>query len=263
MKQIGIQKLLEWAFTYELRMVEPKTSVSGQSSWGVFMEMAKLGTIVDRSPSVFGFALGGVEPREPHPDAVLVGNAVRALGMNRFEIPESWNPFPDFDDPYGVIAEDVESVISEIRLSGERLTGTYMTGLVICAAIMGKGPDWRAEKPELQLVSANGKPRWFLLKKGRDEFGRNYWFEVNGYDKKRKRPMRNAYQKCELVESTRNDVLSRLDWQIWQSALDSLTASLSGRLSTYRLMPFDSVIEPWCDSCTFSPSSQAIENVYE
>lgn len=248
MKTIGITELLSWAFCQELCKIgsggEGLSSV-GFSNWSVTQEMATLGTVIDKSPNAYGVVPGFIEDGEPHPDAVKVGEAVRGLSRIGFEIPEGWMPFPEFDDPHGLIAKEVDRVVAEVRLKGDRLGGRHLVSLVTGAAILGHGPDWSAKQPSFRMVSANGKPRWFVVKKATDAFGRAYEFEADGYDAKRGKPLRGAFRRYELSEMMRGDILSRLDWQLWQDALSVLAHDLDGRLANHRLWAFQVDRQPW------------------
>ena len=43
----------------------------------------------------------------------------------------------------------------------------------------------------------------------------------------------------------RGDILSRLDWQLWQDALGVLAQDLDGRLSKHAILPFFPDRQPW------------------
>ncbi len=58
---------------------------------------------------------------------------------------------------------EVESVVSELRLSPDMLRGRRAIGIVISLRFW-QGPEWRVARPEYSIVCANGKPRWFCAK---------------------------------------------------------------------------------------------------
>lgn len=245
MKPISIQDLLKWAFTFELGKVGAGDGGSFSAAWRFTERMAELGTMIDRTPNSFGVIPGFVDDGDPHPDALLVGNAVRGLAGFEFDLPEDWQPFSDLDDPYGLIALEVESVVSELRLSPDMLRGRRAIGITISAALLGKGPEWRVARPEYSIVCANGKPRWFVQKRTKDCLGRTYWCEVDGYDRRKQRAVKGAYRKYELMHSLRTDVLNRLEWQMWQTAIAALADDLRPRLSAHRIHPVSIDLEPW------------------
>jgi hypothetical protein len=261
-KIMGIEELLQWAFCQELCKVgaagDRLTTVAG-SNWSVTQDMATLGTLIDKSPNAFGVIPGFIEDGDPHPDALLVGAAVRGLAQVRFEIPKEWAPFPEFDDPHGLIAREVERVVSEVVIKGDRLNGRHLVALVTGAAILGRGPDWECEQPTFRMVSAAGKPLWFVKKTQKDGFGRVYEFEVDGYDRKRSRPVSGAYRKYEISTMMRGAILSRLDWQLWRHALECLGNDLAGRLSAHDVAAFYADRRPWVRAAKVQAESQVIE----
>ncbi|MGQ3078558.1 MAG: hypothetical protein ACT6RT_10950 [Allorhizobium sp.] len=221
--------------------------------------MAVLGTLIDRSPNIFGVIPGFIEEGDPHPDALAVGRGVRRLNEIGFDVPDGWMPFPEFDDPHGLIAVEVERVVSEVRLKGDRLGGRHLVALVTGAAILGHGPDWSCEQPSFRLVEVRGKPRWFMTKKVPDSLGRVYEIEVDGFDAKRQRPMRGAYRKYELSRMMRSEILSRLDWQLWQDALEVLGNLLAGQLSAHRIAAFSPDRQPWARKKKYAGAGQVSE----
>lgn len=247
MKTVTIEAFLTWAFTQELCKLGGGDGLSGVglSNWSVTRDMAVLGTIIDRSPNIYGVVPGFVGEGDPHPDAIAAGDAVRALDDVGFDIPEGWNPFPEWPDEHGLVAAEVSRVVGEVRLKGERLTGRYLVTLVTRAAILGHGTDWTCAYPGARMVSVNGKPGWFIKRRAKDAFGRAYEYEADGRDHVRHRPKKGAYRKYELKSSVRGAVLSRLDWQLWQDALAKLAESLEGRLQSHRISGFVPDRHPW------------------
>jgi len=248
MKTMTIEAFLTWAFTAELCKVgggEDDFGGGGSSSWSFVTEYAALGTLIDRSPNVYGVIPGFTEDGDPHPDARVAGDVVRSLDDIGFDVPAGWQPFPEWSDEHGLIAAEVARVVGEVRLKGERLGGYHVTQTVIRAAILGRGPDWEVKEPTTRMVEANGKPLWFISRTTRDAFGRVYAFEGDGFDRKKQRPMRGAYRKFELSSSIRGAILARLDWELWQDALAELANRLEGQLESHRIAPFYPDRHPW------------------
>ncbi|CUX63355.1 hypothetical protein [Agrobacterium genomosp. 13] len=244
--KIGIEKLLQWAFVQELcvrDISEAGGPSSSSSNFTMIMEMLELGAIIDRSRNVM--AASSAITLEPHLDALAVADAVRDLADHRFVIGDDWAPFTDWADDYGLVAEAVRAEIEAFRLRGDRANGRRAANLVVCSAILGRGPDWFAEKPEERIVERRGQPAWFISKTAKDRFGRFYEFEADGYDRKRKRPMRGAYRKMELAEPIRSAIIGRMEWKLWQDALVCLGKSLANQLTFYDVEPFTPDHAPW------------------
>lgn len=262
MKLMTIEGLLAWAFCQELCKVgsggDGLTAVS-ISSWSLTRDMAVLGTLIDRSPNIFGVIPGFIEDGDPHPDALAVGKAVKALDQIGFEIPEGWMPFPEFDDPHGLIAAEVGRVVAEVLLKGDRLGGRHLVTLVTGAAILGRGPDWTCDAPKFRMVEMRGEPQWFVRRSAKDSLGRTYEYEANGFDPVKRRPRKGAYRKYELSNMMRGEILSRMDWQLWQDALAFLAEHLAGRLSAHRIMPFVPNRQPWALIKKYASVTEAIE----
>jgi len=249
MKKSTIEQLLTWAFVHELPKVgagNGGTLVAG-SSWNAIVEVAALGTMIDRTPNHYGAIPGYVYEGEPAADAVLVGDAVRALAQREgFEIAAGWHPFPEWQDPHGLVRAEVERVADEQRCRSDRLNGRHVVNLVISAAMLGRGPSWEAKEPTSRMkLGAKGKPIWFIDRKSKDSLGRTYIYQDNGYDQKRHRPLKGAYRQWTLSRSIRGDILTRLDWQLWQSALEVLHESLRDRLGAHQLYAFAPDRHPW------------------
>lgn len=263
-RKITIEKLLEWAFREELCKVGAGGGFSlvSASAWDLVSGMAELGTLIDRSPNGYGVIPGFHALGDPHPDAVKVGDAVRGLREIGFEIPEGWNPVAEFDDPYGLIAAEVERVAGRERLKADRLTGRHMVALVTNAAIMGRGPDWVIEEePGFRMVMVAGMPAWFIKRTHKTEGdGRVYEIEtMDGFDKRKARPKPGAYRKYELKRMMGGEILSRLEWQIWQDALAHLHGVLAGDLQAYDLVDFVPDRVPWMRKRRLEENSRAVE----
>lgn len=261
MRNISIEQFLTWAFTQELCKVgsgiDYGPSIAG--AWSMISEVAALGTIIDRSPNGYGVIPDYLASGDPHPDAVAAGEAVKRLAdRGGFEIGDGWKPFPEWEDELGLVANEVANTVQALRLKPAALSGRHVVNLVVTCAILGRGPDWSVERPEETMVSAKGKPLWFVQRLGKDGFGRAYKYEADGFDRKKQRPMRGAYRKYQLSAPLRGAVLSRLDWQLWQDALATLRQELSVRLHSATLLPFVADRAPWARAAV---SRQVSENV--
>lgn len=249
MKKMTIDQLLIWAFTEELPKIGARSEASmsaAPSSWNVMSDMIALGTMVDKGPNQYGVVSGFVYGGDPHPDALIVGDAVRGLAAHDgFEVGEGWNPFPEWKDEHGLIAAEVALVAADQMGRSGRLNGRYMVSLVTSAAILKRGPCWLADEPRVVMMARSGKPAWFVKRKMRNRMGQIVTYEDNGFDERKQRPRPGAYRKYRLAEPIRSAIVARMDWQLWQSALNFLHRRLSAQLSAHDLLAFVPDRTPW------------------
>lgn len=242
MKKTTIEGLLTWAFVEELALTGRDDGPEGfASSSYAFDQVALLGCMVDGK----GTPWDQLKIHVPHPDAVEVARAVTDLShRGGFDIISPARPFPDWLDEHGVIAREVGHIIA--TLDAAMKDSLYVANLVISCAVLGKGPDWEAIQPKVKPYSYNGtNAAWFIKRKAKDSLGRVYEYEDDGFDYRKRRPMKGAYHKYRLTRSIRGDLISRLDWQLWQSALQAIHESVAGRLQSHDLVPFIPDPHPW------------------
>lgn len=248
MKKITIENLLTWAFMIELPKIGAGTvSLPGFSPSDVMAQMMELGTSIDKSPNGFGVISGFVYEGEPHADAVIVGDAVKGLAArDGYEIGEGWSPFPDWDDEHGLIAAEVARVVRAETGRAGRINGKHVVQLVTTSAILKRGPDWEAKQPKVVMHSRAGRPSWFVTRQRVNQrTGEIEYYEDDGFDAKKQKPRKDAYRKYRLDGSIRGAIVGRLEWQLWQSALEILVAELAGKLAEHEILPFRPVRAPW------------------
>ncbi|MBO0142276.1 hypothetical protein JZX87_14005 [Agrobacterium sp. Ap1] len=249
MKTVTIKQLLNWAFVQELPKIGAPERISGAaapSSWDVLSDVITLGTMVDKSPNMFGVVSSYIYEGEPHADAIMVGEAVKDLSERDFSIPAGWKPFPEWADERGLVRDEVARIVEAECGRGGRMNGRYIVQMVTTSAILGRGPDWTVDfEPKEIALTVNGSPAWFVMRQQRDRAGKLVSYEDNGYDQKKRRQKPGAYRKYKLDMPIRSAVVSRLEWQLWVSALESLHLALSGRLSDHDIMPFFPNRAPW------------------
>lgn len=257
MRTMTIEEALRWAFCEELCKAEAETDgrLGVESAWKRVDDFAELGTWVDRSPNAFGVIPDFVGGGEPHADAVKIHATVRELSKrDGYDIGAGWNPFPEWNDAHGLIADEVAAAVDLFMSRGDRLNGRHVVNRVVTAILVGRPPDWSAEQPGVEEL--NG---WFVLRHARDSFNRAVRYEADGYDRRKKRPMPGAYRKYRLTEPLIGAISARLDWQLWQDGLAVLAKMLAGNLDSIRLKPFHPDRQPWARGSYFSDNgSQAI-----
>ncbi|APO74254.1 hypothetical protein AM571_CH01419 [Rhizobium etli 8C-3] len=263
MRKVTIEQFLTWAFTQELCKVGAGDTVSFgfSQAWNVMSEVAVLGTLIDRSPNAYGVIPDFITTTDPHPDAMLAGDAVKALAARGgFEVASDWNPFPEWQDPHGLVEIEVRRVVDELMAKRDALNGRYVVNLVVTRAILDRGLDWAAQEPEYKPVLRFGNPAWFVKRRIRNKLNRVEEIEDDGFDRKKRRPKKGAYRKWEMKGSIRGPILARLDWQLMQDAFATLHSELSRRLHSHELMPFTPNRQPWATLLFSRISSQVTEN---
>ncbi|AJY44675.1 hypothetical protein [Martelella endophytica] len=247
MRKMTIEQLLTWAFTEELCKAQGggRLIPAMQSASAIYGDIETLGTLIDRSPNGWGVIPTWSDVDEPHADALKVGQAVKALTKDGFDIPVDWYPFPEWSDERGLIRAEVDRVLAGERARGERQTGRHAYNLIVTCAVLKRGPDWRADRPKERMVEHNGMPAWFVMKRFKDAFGKSRMVEVDGRDKRSRRPVKGAYRKYVLSDPLRGAILSRLDWMVWQAALKLLDRELDHTLSFGNTLPMRFDPAPW------------------
>lgn len=251
MKKISIEDLLSWAFLEELpKLGSPNARDKPTYSYlpsgsDVLEEVSEYGTLIDKDTNVYGVVPSGVFQGDPHPDAVKAGDAVRALRhVDGMDIGEGWQPFRDWPDEYGLVAAEVERVRRQ-EIGRRRADHRSIVMLVTNAAILRRGPDWHAEKPREIMVTRYGNPSWFVRRSVEHSDGVIRIVEDEGFDSRKRRPKKGAYNKFRLEHSIEAAILDRMEWQVWQSALQSLAETLAGRLTAHEIRPFVPDWQPW------------------
>lgn len=252
MKTRTIEELLSWAFLHELPKGGGTDGLDNAnsawrmlqaSSWGKVSAFAELMTMVDVDRGDGNF---WIDQGEPHGDAIVIGEAVAALGFCDVVIPPAWNVLADWADPHGLVSGAVADVVQrfEARTPARRAAG--LVSLVVGTAVLGKRPDWQADEPKVKMVERRGRPAWFVMRRVIDpNSGMPHMVEADGFNARTQRPVKGAYRKFEYSEHPAGVILSRLDWQMWVAALRRIEAEVGPKLVAHRLSPWDEPASPW------------------
>lgn len=253
-KKIDIEQLLKWTYCDEL----PKDGArSGglvqKSSWGAVTAYGQLLTAIDDNRYGVVPFLDAVDG-DPHPDAVAVHSAVLALDDLVLDIPADWNPMPELEQfgSHGLMA--VRAALGKLMSvddTGSRQLKRPLSQLVRKHALLGVVPDVEGDVPVLNTVRGpDGGPLWFreTVDHWTDPHGaaRETRFEAcDGWDAKRKRPKRGAYQKHVLAPDPVPVLEGRGEYQLWIAALGLLTEELAETLSAHALKESIRPVAPW------------------
>lgn len=289
MKQVDIEKLLQWAYRDELPkaqagrdgvMVPACLGTGGDPVWRRGREMAELGTLVDHTAlNRFGVVADRHAEGEPHADAIAIAAAVVAYAGQGIAMPEGWDSLEDcvlepadradaierglrrlagiehvVTERYTNPDERVERVHAEWR-PGERLR-VDPVALVMTHAVSRTVPPWEAEQPVKRLSrGANGKARWFRMEERVcAETGAVLMrIEVDGINEVTRKPYADAYQKLEWVDDPALIVEDRALYEIWHAMLRMVAADLDGMMDAHEALPPARSPRPWVTGGAASP----------
>ena len=212
-------------------------------------------TLVDMPTNCFGVLQEIGARGAPHPDAIVIADAVRSLDAMVLGVPEDWKPLAEMDDLSPEVTRLVQVAVNEVAgevRDGRRLFGMRPSFVVQRYAASGGSPNWRAEVPKVKIQAhQNGKPRWFVTRAlwsqtadGRDV---SHEVELDGYDPVAKRPLGDAYRKIYLDPDPTPTIRARAEYELWHAALDALAEELAPRLMSIRLTPTRRTARPWVE----------------
>lgn len=207
---MDIEAILQWAYRHEL----PKSAE---------MSGVGRGTAAGFSGAGGGNAKWEFEPGfpaflgSPHPDALVVGEAVHGLATIEIDavasreelLPEAWR-----------LIEPNDWLRTRVRVD----RAVY----VVSHAKMGNRPEWRAGWSVNRVIGRNGKP----AVDGIDENG-HYG--------------RGARCPLEIVPHPREILTDRAIYAAWHGALVEIANRLGDSLESLEVRPPDAPARPWID----------------
>ena len=253
MKRIGIEALLAWAYRQELPKAGSGTlrghagPGAGIGGWDMVAEYGELHALIDTS-NHWGCVPDFSAEAEPHPDAVLVGQAVARLADASFEACAGYDVLADLRLEDGSALTDEERDDCHRRgLAIARINGARMPATIARRAILGTVPDWAgwpvARKP---VTNAQGGPAWFRkAARAAADGGPDLVVEIDGYDRRRQRPHPGAYRRTRLTPDPVQMVIDRVEYQAWVLALASIAADLDGALADHAVEGPERSLWPW------------------
>ena len=228
-----IEDLLLWAFRDELPKAGSGEGGDGMgSAWDSILDFGELLTMIDRT-NLWGLTIDQSHAADPHPDAVAIGQAVRALADAGFEAPDGYDVLSDVILADGSLpSADERSSAMARALAGTRLSAGRMPGTVMRFAILGGAPEWRrVGSYRRETVMRQKGAAWFRrVERAAGEGRPAISIEVDGYDRKRGRPFPDAYRKSVITPDLAGLAADRLDYQAYVLALATLASDVSERL---------------------------------
>ncbi|MGH6755504.1 MAG: hypothetical protein ACREDP_25415 [Bradyrhizobium sp.] len=251
---MDIEAALRWAYMDELpkeqAFVDLKTRPDGVAPGWMQMRRIAVTRVVVDNPNIHGVLPDPHAMRGPHPDAVIIANAVQAVIGLPAAFPPDWDPFADVVDPRArrlagfAAVQALRDVVTRDEATADAFIGR-LERLIIKHAILGGAPDWETEPFEVLFVrNASGGPAWFVrtvIGEGQDARE----VELDGFDRRRRVPMPNAYQKPYLDPCPRAVALERAEYQLWHTCLDLMAEWLAGKLESIEVTPSVRLPRPW------------------
>lgn len=263
MKTLPIEDLLVWAYSDELpkagavRRIGPSGHDRGWrpvERFGDLLADVDCGVPMNR----YGLAIDLMAEDGPHADAVALHEAVLALDDLVLDWPEDWAPLADIDDGDPLYAAAVargRDLATRLQPDGRRILATRPSDLIRRQAILGGAPDTTAEKPARKVERANGSPLWFMrVRRPMPTVGGGtvmVEMEVDGFDRRRRAPYPQAYQRAYLDPDPAGVVVARAEYEVWRSGLDMVAATVA--LGHHRGLPSRWPARPWMDGAPAGP----------
>ena len=214
--------------------------------------------LLDMPTNCFGVLQDVGTRGEPHPDAIVIADAVRGLDAMELGVPDDWKPLAEMDDlspeVTRLVQVAVDEVAGEVR-NGRRLFGMKPSFVVQRYAASGGAPDWRAIAPKVRIQAhRNGVSKWFVTRvmwsKTSDGRDVSHEVEIDGFDHQGRRPYGDAYRKIYLDPDPTPAIRARAEYELWHAALDALAEELAPRLTSIRLTPTRRTAQPWIEGDT-------------
>jgi hypothetical protein len=220
----------------------PKGQSVSASPWQIVTQYCALGVRVDVSGygDGLGFLVG-----DPHPDALIVADAIRALDT-RARFADRVEVLPLFGDFAGIAGDAVGAILA---------ASFDQRGIVLSHATMGTRPAWAFELPTPQqrfyeAVNKTGSVRRYPVVLGTDADGDLVMMQKNeGRARKRdgeytwSMSPRSPLEWCDPAPLS--VAHSRAQFVAWHMALSHLAAVLDGALESYAPAPLALPVMPW------------------
>ncbi len=107
-------------------------------------------TLIDMPTNCFGVLHQPGQQGTPHPDALMIGDAVRGLNDSVMGVPPDWKPLAEMDDLSPEVTRLIEVAVTKVKreVDGDRrLFGMRPSFLVQRHAQAGGAPDSRTTHP--------------------------------------------------------------------------------------------------------------------
>lgn len=252
-----VEDVIAWAWREELpkrpNLAGPMAAIP--SSWRTEPSVDSGGSVVIND---YGCVIDYSADSYPHPDAMVIGDAVRDLDDMILEQPEDWRPAPELDRFGEIGAKAIANAWRKMtrEKNGVMVLRLKPSDIVIMRAIRGWSAEAMLIEPIEQLFEAhaNGQDRWFVAREtpvvtGSNEDGSDRIsmmpVEVDGWSPVSRRPMPGAYRKPYLDPDPVAAIIARAEHEIWLSCLHLVADACAGRLADIAMMASAVPADPW------------------
>lgn len=195
---------------------------------------------------------GGRRPpdvREPHPDAEIIGRAVKALNGAAIAAAIGANPRRLFSDMPALVQAEAPAALAHYL---PRLEDQVANIVIRCARLAWR-PAWHGPKgveiPVLKVRRArnSSRPAWFVMADVPDPLspGKTIRMEIDGRDPVTHRPREGAYHKYDFEPEPRLVIDERADYRAWRIAMAEVAAAVDGKLTRHQALPPAAEEWPW------------------
>ncbi len=257
MKTVDIESFIRWASNEEWPKAQPPEpdSPNGYSpAWD------RVGAWRVGGVNAFGVvSVVDAIDREVHRDAVALHEALVMIDDFPIDCPEGWNPLggvsatacdgatiSDCDRALNARLKQALDVVTVLDRGGVRKVKGSARALVLREAGRKRPRDLACEAIEVRAVGERGMPKWFVRETmiGAAD-GLPYDIEVDGYDRKRKRPKAGAYRKYVCEPDPLETIVARAEHEVAWHALRILVELLDGKTVAHRVVMSPRALRPW------------------
>jgi len=220
-----------------------------------------LGASIEARTNRFGVVpdMGALGRMEPHPAALVIGEAL--LGLDSIEPAgfAEWDAFADLD----TLSSDpiAGPLLARARTDAQGRAGAFarmigaLSSLMVKRAVLGPPQGWDCGEVTAEVIKDRGKPCWFRTVARPSQWNEHgevtatEMVEVDGFNPKTRRPYADAYRRHVLSPDPLLVALARAEWQLWRAALDVVLEDAGeGALAHgVRLLPSRLPMSPWLE----------------
>jgi hypothetical protein len=260
MKRImSIERALRWAYVDELPKIEGRTSAlagpAGPASPSSRdLEMGRRGAEVDGGVNRYGVSPFDVWMGDVHPDAIVIGDTVEALGQRV----EDWSDCLEIIADLGaddLMRQALARAAAQCRIIGlaDLLRREALLPMLCPPPGSSAEPSWQSDMPDRRLVTTtNGRRRWYMRKPVTVSYSDGTsgveWTEVEVTGRHGAHgPPPGAYCRWRLDPDPADVLTARIRHTVWVLTISALAEALMGALSEIEVTMSSHLAYPWLE----------------